>query len=355
MPNIWGDRRGEFANLGWESAICQVKMAEKRSIVVLGSINMDLVMVTPRIPDPGETMHGTSFESHPGGKGLNQAVACQRLLPDDTWKTVMISRVGDDEFSGKLKNCLKEENVEYSEVTIAKGKASGVALILVVHTTRAGVDMQVDEKSGQNRIILSANDANASITPEDVDSVSPIIQSASILLCQLEIPLDAVERAISIAHSAGVTTILNPAPAIPHIPHTLLRQVDYLIPNETEASIMLGDFPVDSLSAAIDGAQELIRRGVRKAVLITLGDKGVVIVKNDGGIRTFHARAEEKVVDTTGAGDCFVGGFAVGLVERGLQVEGAAHIGLASAALAIQKKGARDSMPYRKQLSWAGH
>jgi ribokinase len=215
--------------------------------------------------------------------------------------------------------------------------------------------MQVDENSGQNRIILSANDANASITPEDVDSVSSIITSAAILICQLEIPLETVERAISIAHSAGVTTILNPAPAIPHIPHTLLHQADYLIPNETEACIMLGDYQMDSLSAAIDGAQELMRRGVRKAVIITMGDKGVVIVKNDGGIRTFHARAVEKVVDTTGAGDCFVGGFAVGLVERGLQVEGAAHIGLAAAALAIQKKGARDSMPYRKEMPWAGY
>jgi ribokinase len=185
--------------------------------------------------------------------------------------------------------------------------------------------------------------------------VASIIKSASILICQLEIPLDAVEKAISIAHSAGVPTILNPAPAIPHLPHTLLRQVDYLIPNETEASIMLDNYPVDSTSAAIEGAQELMRRGIRKAVIITLGDKGVVIVKNDGGIRTFHARGVEKVVDTTGAGDCFVGGFAVGLVERGLQVEGAAHIGLAAAALAVQKKEARDSMPYRRQMPWAGH
>jgi len=215
--------------------------------------------------------------------------------------------------------------------------------------------VQVEEKSGQNRIILSSNDANSSITPEDVDSVASIIKSAAILICQLEIPLDAVERAISIAYSAGVPTILNPAPAVPHLPQTLLHQVDYLIPNETEASIMLGGYPVDSLSAAIEGAQELLNRGVRKAVIITLGDKGIVIIKRDGGIRTFHARAVEKVVDTTGAGDCFVGGFSVGLVERGLQVEGAAHIGLATAALAVQKKGARDSMPYRRQMPWAGH
>jgi ribokinase len=110
-----------------------VKMGEKKSIVVLGSINMDLVMVTPRMPAAGETMHGTSFASHPGGKGLNQVVACQRLLPDETWRTVMIGRVGDDEFSGKLKRCLDEENVDDSQVSIAKGKASGVALILVPH------------------------------------------------------------------------------------------------------------------------------------------------------------------------------------------------------------------------------
>ena len=106
-------------------------MGDKKSIVVLGSINMDLVMVTPRIPAAGETMHGTSFESHPGGKGLNQTVACQRLLPEDKWRSVMIGRVGDDEFSEKLEDCLEDEGVDYSQVKIAKGKTSGVALILV--------------------------------------------------------------------------------------------------------------------------------------------------------------------------------------------------------------------------------
>jgi ribokinase len=217
-------------------------------------------------------------------------------------------------------------------------------------------DLEVDEKSGQNRIILSTNDANSSLQPEDVDDIASIIRSAAVLICQLEVPLSIVERALSIAHRAGVITVFNPAPAVPHIAHSIYRTVDYLIPNETEAEILLGgNYRIDDVSAALDGAVELMRRGVRKAVVITLGDKGVVIVTGEGKMRTFPARTVQKVVDTTGAGDCFVGGFAVGLVERKLAVEGAAHIGLAAAALAVQKKGARDSMPFRHEMPWSGH
>jgi ribokinase len=214
----------------------------------------------------------------------------------------------------------------------------------------------VDEASGQNRIILSKDDANSSLSPEDVYAIAPIIRSASVLVCQLEIPLPAVERALSIAHAAHVPTIFNPAPAIPNIPHSLYKTVDYLIPNETEAGILVGnDFRVESPTSAIEGAEVLIKRGVRKAVIITLGAEGLVVVKHGGAMRAFTARGVPKVVDTTGAGDCFVGGFAIGLVERGLAVEGAAHIGLAAAALAIQKKGARDSMPYRNEMAWSGN
>lgn len=217
-------------------------------------------------------------------------------------------------------------------------------------------NLKVDQNSGQNRIILSANDANSSLQPEEVESIAPIIEAADVLICQLETPLPTVERALSIAHAAGVTTIFNPAPAIPTIPHQIYRTVDYLVPNETEAEILLGgNFRIDDVSTALDGAVELMRRGVRKAVLITLGEKGVVIAKNDGQLRTFPARAVPKVVDTTGAGDCFIGGLAVGLAERGLAVEGAAHIGLAAAALAVQKKGARDSMPFRNEMAWSGN
>jgi ribokinase len=161
---------------------------------------------------------------------------------------------------------------------------------------------------------------------------------------------------MAIAHKASIPTILNPAPAIPHLPHSLYRNVDYLIPNETEAEILLGNnFRIDGPTGALDAAVELMRRGVRKAVLVTLGEQGVVIIKSDGQLRTFAARGVPKVVDTTGAGDCFVGGFGVGIMERGLAVEGAANIGLAAAALAIQKKGARESMPYRKEMAWSGN
>lgn len=186
--------------------------------------------------------------------------------------------------------------------------------------------------------------------------MAPIICSAAVLICQLEIPLPTVERALSIARSANVKTILNPAPAISHIPQPLYHLVDYLIPNETEAEILLGgNFPIDSISAALDASAELMKRGIREAVIITLGERGIVIMKRDGQSRTFPARGVPKVVDTTGAGDCFIGAFAVGLAERVLAVEGAAHIGLAAAALAVQKKGARDSMPFRNEMAWSGN
>ena len=131
MRKVRDDRFTAFPQVVHDFYICITEMTESKSIVVLGSLNMDLVMVTPRIPAAGETMHGTSFESHPGGKGLNQAVACQRLLQNTGWKTYMIGRVGDDTFSGKLKSSLDNEGVDVSEVKSSIGKPSGVALILV--------------------------------------------------------------------------------------------------------------------------------------------------------------------------------------------------------------------------------
>jgi len=214
----------------------------------------------------------------------------------------------------------------------------------------------VENKSGQNRIILSSDDANRSFQPEEVDAIAPIIQSAAVLICQLEIPLETVERAFQIAHQAGVTTIFNPAPAQAHIPHSLYHNVDYLIPNETETAILLGgDFRIDDLSSTLDAGLNIMAKGVRKGMIVTMGDQGAVIVKRDGHIKSFPAKSVPKVVDTTGAGDCFVGAFAVGLVKEKLSVEGAVLLALSAASMAIQKKGARDSMPFRKEITWANH
>jgi ribokinase len=325
-------------------------------IVVLGSLNMDLVMLTERMPVAGETIRGTAFTSRAGGKGLNQAVACHRLLPEDgEWKTYMVGRVGDDEFSEKLRRELQSEGIDVSEVKTAEGKSSGVAVILAF-THLSSRLIQVESPTGENRIILSAKDANESFTPDQLTPLTPLIRSAAILICQLEIPLETVHEALRIAHSAGVPTILNPAPAQPHLPPEIYPLVDYLIPNESEAECLLGpNYEVDSPAAALDAACVLMSRGVRKAVIITLGHRGIVLYKNNGQIRMFPARAVPKVVDSTGAGDCFIGGVAVALAERGLAVEGACHVGLATAAVAVQRRGARDSMPYRREMAWAGN
>ena len=214
----------------------------------------------------------------------------------------------------------------------------------------------MEQKSGQNRIILSSDDANRSFRPEEVEAIAPIIRSAAVLICQLEVPLETVERALHIAHEAGVITIFNPAPAQAHIPHSLYRNVDYLIPNETETEILLGGhFRIDDLSSTLDAGLNIMAKGVRKGMIITMGDQGAVIVKRDGHIRSFPAKSVPKVVDTTGAGDCFVAAFAVGLVKEKLPIEGAVHLALSAASLAIQKKGARDSMPFRKEMTLDNH
>lgn len=201
-----------------------------RPIVVVGSLNMDLVMRTPRVPVGGETLHGHEFATLPGGKGANQAVACARL----GGKVCMIGQVGDDGFGQTLRDGLAADGIDVRGVKQTSAVGTGVAMILV-------------EDIGQNRIVLAPG-ANGALTPADIDAQQAVIANAAMLVVQLEVPLPVVQRAMALARAAGVPVLLNPAPASA-LPDELWSQVDIVVPNESEASLITGIEVKDAPSA----------------------------------------------------------------------------------------------------------
>ena len=297
-----------------------------RPIVVVGSLNMDLVMRTPRVPVGGETLHGHEFSTLPGGKGANQAVACARL----GGRVSMIGQVGCDGFGTTLRDGLAADGIDVGGVRQSTAVGTGVAMILV-------------EDIGQNRIVLAAG-ANGALTAADIDAQAAAIEGAAMLVLQLEVPMAVVERAIAIAHAAGVPVLLNPGPAVP-LPDPLWSQIDILVPNESEAALLSGVAVVD-VASAYAAARVLRQRGVRY-VLITLGANGVAAV-DDGGERHLPAQLV-KAVDTTAAGDTFIGGLAAGLIE-GQTLDAAIALGQRASALCVTRHGAQPSIPYRREI-----
>lgn len=295
-------------------------------VVVVGSLNIDLVTHTERIPAPGETVLGGDLATVPGGKGANQAVAAARLGA----QTAMVGHLGDDGFAAQLRQSLAADNIDALHVTTADA-ATGVALIVV-------------DANGQNSIVV-ASGANMRVTPADVDAAAETIAKADVLLLQLEIPLDSVKRAAEIAHANGVTVILNPAPAQP-LPADLLALVDIVVPNESETATLTG-LPVESQAELAAAASALRDFGI-ETVLLTLGERGVLLADSDG-IELFPAYKVEIVVDTTAAGDAFLGGFASAMAE-GKSVAEAVPWGCASGALAVTKAGAQPSLPSRDDV-----
>lgn len=293
-----------------------------KRITVLGSLNMDLVIQAPRHPMPGETLTGAAFRTFPGGKGANQAVAAARLGAE----VMMIGRVGADAFGDTLIANLGADGVDTTCVGRA-AEPTGVALITVSAT-------------GENTIVIAPG-ANSSVSPATLAAHRDAILSADALLLQLEVPLPAVAAAAELAHAHGVPVILNPAPAQP-LPAGLLRHITYLIPNQHEAA-SLADEPTDTPEGAAAAARALRAAGVG-AVIMTLGKRGALVFAGERAetVPSFPVQA----VDTTAAGDAFVGAFAVALTE-GRTPSQAATWGCAAGALACTMLGAQPSLPAR--------
>ncbi len=295
-------------------------------ITVVGSLNMDLVVRSPRIPRPGETIIGSGFHYVPGGKGANQAVAAARLGA----QVSLVGRVGQDGFANSLLESLAADDVDHTFVIQDREAATGVALIVV-------------DDAGQNSIVV-ASGANMRLSPTDVEAAEAVIAGADALLLQLEIPLETVIRAAELARAQQVQVILNPAPARA-LPAELLALVDVLIPNESETALLTG-MPVGSQAEAEAAADALRKRGIG-AVILTLGEQGALLARETGA-HLFPA-FDVTPVDTTAAGDAFVAGFAVALAESKPLAE-AVQWGNAAGALATTKLGAQSSLPTRWAL-----
>ncbi len=295
-------------------------------IVVVGSLNADLVVRAPHFPKPGETIQGEDLATIPGGKGANQAVAAARLGA----KVTMIGCVGADTFGSTLIENLRKNNVDTKHVQRDGSAATGTAIIVV-------------DSDGENSIVLSAG-ANAHIHPDDLQP--SLFSGAKLLLLQLEIPLETVLRAAQLAREKNVSVILNPAPAS-DLPDELLKAADYVVPNQTELALLSGKKikgkDTDSLEAA---ARVLLSRGA-KNVIVTLGEKGAFIANRLS--RNYVSSYKVKPVDTTGAGDAFIGGMAAALLNR-KKLKDAVQYACACGALATTKFGAQPSLPSAQEV-----
>jgi ribokinase len=294
------------------------------TIIVFGSINIDLVVTTPRLPVPGETLTGKDFLTTPGGKGANQAVALAKLgIP-----THIVGRVGGDTFGVELIENLQSSGVETANIFIDNNINSGVAIITV-------------EDSGENQIIIIPG-ANGRVNDEDVERLSPLLPEATAILLQLEIPINTVVTAAKAARNANISVILDPAPAQTHFPDELYPLIDIITPNELEAERLVG-FPVNGEETAAKAAAILLQRGVKCAV-IKLGAKGVYCANTEEAF--FTPAFPVHAVDTVAAGDAFNGSLAAALFQK-LPLRTAVVWGAAAGALATTKRGAQASLPER--------
>jgi ribokinase len=296
-------------------------------ICVVGSLNMDLVIRSPHIPQPGETILGSDFQTFPGGKGANQAVAAARLGAHVS----MVGRLGQDSFADVLLENLGASGVDTTYITTDPGAASGVALIVV-------------DDRGENSIVV-ASGANMEVDAGQVEAAGDRIASADVLVLQLEIPLPAVIRSAEIAREHAVPVVLNPAPAR-ELPDELFGLVDVLVPNETETTLLSGQAAATQ-GELIRAARSLLDRGVA-SVVITLGSRGALLA-NQANQGEIIPGFKVDPIDTTAAGDAFVAGLAVHL-GGGSPLPEAIRWGNAAGALATMRLGAQTSAPSRSEV-----
>jgi ribokinase len=300
--------------------------ASKPKILILGSIYCDIFLHVSHAPAAGETLTSTGSATYCGGKGANQAVACARLGAD----VAFLCRVGDDPASTMIRAAMTVEGIAEDLILPTPETPSGTAIVILT-------------PDGQNRIILIGG-ANAAISPADVAAHEAAFAGAALMVCQMEIPLDTAAAGIAMAGAHGVKVVLNPAPAV-KLPREILGQVDYLIPNESEAAILTG-IDVHDVPSATAAALWLRGQGARN-VIVTLGGAGILIA-DEAGCRHMPA-LPANVVDTTGAGDSFTGGFVTGLGE-GLGIDEAAMLGLRVARICVSRNGAQASLPRRDEI-----
>lgn len=317
-------------------------------IAVIGSLNTDLVTVTPRVPAGGETLTATSFSTGSGGKGANQAVASARLSRnshsrDDADITVkMVGAVGDDEFGRPLIAGLKNDCIDTSRIEVAKGMTTGVAVIIV------------EEISGENRILLQPG-ANHRLQPEDFESVESFgSPKPDLIILQLEIPIKTVLTIIENAKKASIAVLLNPAPAV-KLPAETFKGLEHLILNESEAALLSGREVSEFENPDMDWGivtNEFLQRGV-KNVVVTLGGKGAYISSRLGEGSMVPAEAGVIVVDTTAAGDTFVGAYAVNAVRNsgeGWDPKTAVSWACKAAGRTVEKHGAQSAIPWADEV-----
>jgi ribokinase len=295
-------------------------------ITVVGSANIDLTFRATKLPRPGETVFGTSFDRGFGGKGANQAVAAARLGATVSF----VGRVGADEFGRAIREQLVREGVEVSHLLDDPDRPTGTAAILV-------------DDAGENAIV-GVPGANLGLTPEDLRAAAPLLQSSAIVLAPCETMIETIMEAFQIAHAAGCRCVLNPAPAR-ELPHELLAVLDVIVPNETELRALTGR-PTESLDDAAAAAEVLRARGPR-TVIATLGARGALVVGSDG--RTFLAAVPVTAVDTTGAGDAFCGALVTYLAAGNPIVEAARRANVV-AAMSVTRPGAQSSFPRQDEI-----
>jgi len=290
-------------------------------ILVVGSINMDLVVRVSHTPKPGETVLGNDFATFPGGKGANQAVAASRMGGEVS----MVGRVGMDDFGTALLHELVDNQIKTTHVIKDPTAPTGIAMITVA-------------PDGENMIVV-ASGANAKVSEEDVNDAHSLMGEVDIMLTQMECPLETITAAIELAHVNNLPVILNPAPAQP-LSKDLLSKVEYLTPNQTELALLTGEGDLEA------GVEKLRTWGVQN-IVITLGSEGARVIskKIDLHLPAFEVTA----VDTTAAGDAFNGALAVAIAE-GEPLLDAVRYGMAAGGLAATKRGAQPSLPTREEV-----